>query len=81
MKDQKIDGYDNLVKRKGAVVSNDTTAYKQALKRRQKEVEEEKLKQELLNNINKTNELEKHVKNIESKLDVLIDLLRTKNNE
>lgn len=69
--DIKIDGHKKLVKRGSAIVDMDINAYQQALSRRNKD-------KQLSNLIDKTNELEHQVHSLNSKLDIILNLLKDK---
>ncbi len=67
--DVKITGHTNLVKRNNAVIDNDAKAYRQALARRQKE-------KKIHDMIEKTEHLENKIKDLDNKLDSIIDILK-----
>lgn len=69
--DIKIHGHKKLVKRGNAIVDMDVNAYQQALSRRNKD-------KQLTNLIDKTEELENQVLNLNSKLDAILNLLKDK---
>lgn len=69
--DKKVKKHSNLVKRSGAVIDTDKSAYELAKHRREQETA-------LIESIQRTKELELRVDELDTKLDLIIELLKGK---
>lgn len=75
-KDVKVKGFDNLIKRnKSCVINNDTTEYEAAKARRLKSIALDKSMIIVDSLVDKTNELENKIDNIQDTLTSILKLL------
>jgi len=78
IKDAKVQGYDSLVKRNnGAIVDKDTAAFNAAKARRTKAAEMKQRELKLDELIQKNEMLENKVDDLQKKLDLVLDYLRS----
>lgn len=78
MIDEKVKGYASLVKRnKSSVIDKDQAAYEAALARRKKAIEMKQRELKIDELIQKNEMLENKVDDIQNKLDLVLDYLRS----